>query len=90
MATINETGEQDPETTGSNPGNITFSNEKEAKQPMSQSEIDEKINTSPGGESGDDVNDDNYKKKHREGSPNLNKYSAQEDGATSANAGVFK
>jgi hypothetical protein len=69
---------------------MATTSEPGAKRPISQSEIDQKINSSTSGETGDDTRSEKYVKKHREGSPNLNKYSAQEDGATSNNAGVFK
>jgi len=63
--------------------------------PMSQTDIDRKINESTAGETGDDIRSDKYKKEEHEEKgtdrgPNFNKYSEQEDGDTSANAGVFK
>lgn len=78
------------EATGSNPGNIPFSG---PKKPMTQSEIDQKINESEHGESGDDANSEKYKKKvakEPDRGPNFDVYSDREDGDTSANAGVFK
>ncbi len=63
--------------------------------PMSQTDIDRKISESTAGETGDDIRSDKYKKKGQEKKqpdrgPNFNKYSDQEDGDTSVNAGVFK
>lgn len=81
------------ESTGSNPGNIPFSG---PKHPMTDEEIDKKIDESEGGESGDDINSEKYQKKRKEPQepgaqgPNMDKYSADEDGDTSVNAGVFK
>ena len=68
---------------------------QEPKHPMSQTDIDRKISESTAGETGDDISSDKYKKKDQEKKqpergPNFNKYSEQEDGDTSANAGVFK
>ena len=69
---------------------------KEPKHPMSQSDIDQKISESTAGETGDDIRSDKYTKKENrkakgvDRGPNFDKYSKQEDGDTSANAGVFK
>ncbi len=69
---------------------------KGQKHPLSGSEIDQKISESPAGETGDDIHSEKYtkkqdpKKKEIDRGANFDKYSEQEDGDTSANAGVFK
>ena len=94
---INENNKADnnPPTTGPNTGNLPFSTDNEQKHPLSQADIDRKINESTAGETGDDVRSDKYKKKdpqkkEPDRGPNFDLYSAQEDGDTSSNAGVFK
>ena len=78
------------ESTGSNPDNIPFSG---PKNPMTDEEIDKKINESGAGETGDDTSSEKYHKKvkkEQDRGPNFDVYSDQEDGDTSSNAGVFK
>ncbi len=92
MNTSNEnTGRRDPSATGSNPGNMPFSPGNNAKRPMSQAEIDQKINESDKKETGDDVNSEKYakNKKGPEG-PNWGRDGKLDDGTTSSNAGIFK
>jgi hypothetical protein len=66
------------------------------KHPLSDSEIDQKMSESPAGETGDDIRSEKYAKKDDpikkeiDRGPDFDKYSDQEDGDTSANAGVFK
>jgi hypothetical protein len=64
------------------------------KRPLSQSEIDKKISEIAEGEIGDDIHAEKYAKKKkpekRHDGPNFDKYSDQEDGDTSVNAGVYK
>ena len=93
---INENGRASSNavTSGSNPGNVPFSTDDEPKHVLSQSAIDRKISESGKGESGDDIHSDKYKKKpdkkEADRGPDFDKYSEQEDGDTSNNAGVFK
>jgi len=66
------------------------------KHPLSDAEIDQKISESPAGETSDDIHSEKYEKKDDpinkeiDRGANFDKYSEQEDGDTSANAGVFK
>ena len=67
----------------------------EPKHPMSEVELDNKISESTAGETGDDIRSEKYQKKtppekkEADHGPNFDKYADQEDGDTSANAGVF-
>ena len=66
------------------------------RHPMTQTDIDKKIDESTAGETGDDIRSDKYakkkeaQKKQAGRGPNFDKYADQEDGDTSVNAGVFK